>query len=73
MLFNSIEFIILFPIVVGLYFLIAHRFRWILLLVASYYFYMAWIPQYILLIIFSTLVDYGVCLMMMQTKSQSSC
>ena len=49
MLFNSIEFIILFPIVVSLYFLIAHRFRWILLLVASYYFYMAWIPQYILL------------------------
>ena len=32
--------------------------RWILLLIASYYFYMCWKVDYILLIIISTLIDY---------------
>ncbi|MEM6801297.1 MAG: MBOAT family O-acyltransferase [Bacteroidota bacterium] len=34
------------------------QFRWVLLLCASYYFYMAWKPEYILLIIISTVIDY---------------
>ncbi|PKP23962.1 MAG: membrane-bound O-acyltransferase family protein [Bacteroidetes bacterium HGW-Bacteroidetes-22] len=58
MLFNSIEFIIFLPIVISLFFLIPHRFRWILLLAASYYFYMCWKVEYIFLIVFSTLIDY---------------
>ncbi len=58
MLFNSLDFLIFFPIVVFLYFAIPHRFRWILLLVASYYFYMCWKAEYIILIIVSTLIDY---------------
>ncbi len=58
MLFNSFEFLIFFPIVVAIYFAIPHRFRWILLLIASYYFYMYWKPEYIILIITSTLIDY---------------
>ncbi len=64
MLFNSIHFIFFFPIVVALYFFISHKYRWILLLLASYYFYMAWRPEYIFLIIFSTLVDYFVAIKM---------
>jgi D-alanyl-lipoteichoic acid acyltransferase DltB (MBOAT superfamily) len=64
MLFNSIPFIIFFPVVVGLYFAIPHRFRWALLLTASYYFYMCWKPEYVLLIIASTLVDYFAALQM---------
>ncbi|RME06361.1 MAG: poly(beta-D-mannuronate) O-acetylase, partial [Deltaproteobacteria bacterium] len=40
MLFNSLEFLIFFPLVVFLYFLTPYRFRWSLLLAASYYFYM---------------------------------
>lgn len=58
MLFNSVDFLIFFPIVVILHFAIPHRFRWILLLFASYYFYMSWRPEYIILIVLSTLVDF---------------
>jgi alginate O-acetyltransferase complex protein AlgI len=33
-------------------------YRWVLLLAASYYFYAAWAPQYLLWIVVSTLIDY---------------
>lgn len=58
MLFNSIDFIIFFPIVLFIYFLLPHRFRWLLLLGSSYYFYMSWKPEYVILIMLSTIVDY---------------
>ncbi len=58
MLFNSLQFIIFFPIVVALYYAIAPKYRWILLLIASYYFYMCWNYKYIVLIITSTIIDY---------------
>ena len=59
MLFNSIHFLIFFPVVAGLYFFVPHKYRWILLLLASYYFYMSWEPAYALLIMLSTVVDYA--------------
>jgi D-alanyl-lipoteichoic acid acyltransferase DltB (MBOAT superfamily) len=58
MLFNSLEFLIFFPIVIALYFATPHKWRWVLLLAASYYFYMCWKPEYIILIIVSTIIDY---------------
>ena len=58
MLFNHIEFIFFLPIVILLYFLTPSKYRWVLLLAASYYFYMCWKVEYIFLIIFSTLIDY---------------
>lgn len=58
MLFNSIEFLIFFPIVVLIYFVLPHKFRWVLLLLASYVFYASWRVKYLLLIIASTLVNY---------------
>jgi alginate O-acetyltransferase complex protein AlgI len=58
MLFNSLKFLIFFPTVVSAYFLIPFRFRWVLLLIASYIFYAAWEPAYLILIVMSTLVDY---------------
>ena len=60
MLFNSLAFLIFFPIVVMLYFSLPQRYRWTLLLVASYYFYMSWKPEYIVLIMASTIIDYTV-------------
>ena len=57
-LFNSFEFLIFFPVVTLAYFLMPHRFRLVFLLLASYYFYMCWRPEYIVLILASTLVDY---------------
>jgi D-alanyl-lipoteichoic acid acyltransferase DltB (MBOAT superfamily) len=59
-LFNSIDFLIFFPTVVALHWLLPHRFRWVLLLLSSYAFYMAWEPAYAILIAFSTVVDYAV-------------
>lgn len=58
MLFNSLEFIVFFPVVALLAFAIPKRYRWLFLLGSSYYFYMAWNPKYILLILLSTFVDY---------------
>lgn len=58
MLFNSLEFILFLPAVIILYYVIPHKFRWVLLLIASYFFYMYWNPYYIVLIVLSTAVDY---------------
>lgn len=58
MLFNSLDFLIFFPIVVLLYFIIPKKIRYIWLLVASYYFYMCWNAEYALLIGVSTLITY---------------
>ena len=60
MLINSIHFLIFFPIVVAIYFSIAQKYRWILLLIASYYFYMSWKAEYIIWIIISTIITYVV-------------
>ncbi len=58
MLFNSLQFLVFFIIVTLSYFLIPHRFRWILLLAASCYFYMAFVPIYILILGFTIVIDY---------------
>jgi alginate O-acetyltransferase complex protein AlgI len=58
MLFNSIHYLIFLPIVVGLYYAIPHRWRWLLLLIASYYFYMCWKAEYAVLMVISTSVAY---------------
>lgn len=58
MLFNSLHFLIFFPIVTGLFFLIPHRVRWALLLAASCYFYMVFRPIYVLILAFTIVVDY---------------
>lgn len=58
MLFNSIHFLIFFPIVLAVYFIIPRRARYIWLLLASYYFYMSWNAKYALLIATSTIVTY---------------
>lgn len=58
MLFNSIEFLFFFPIVTVIYFFLPHRFRWFHLLVSSCIFYMAFIPVYIFILLFTIVVDY---------------
>ena len=58
MLFNSLKFLYFFPVVCVLYYSLPHRFRWIFLLIASYYFYMCWKVEYIVLILITTLVTY---------------
>lgn len=58
MLFNSFEFILFFPIVTILFYLLPHKFRWLHLLIASCVFYMFFIPQYILILLVTILIDY---------------
>jgi D-alanyl-lipoteichoic acid acyltransferase DltB (MBOAT superfamily) len=71
MLFNTLEFIIFFPIVVMIYFALPYRFRWMLLLAASCYFYMCWKAEYILLLFLSTSIDYWAALQMSHTAVQA--
>lgn len=58
MLFNSFSFAIFFPIVTALFFLLPQRWRWAMLLAASCYFYMAFIPVYIFILFFTIAIDY---------------
>lgn len=58
MLFNSLEFLIFFPIVLIVYYIIPDRIKYLWLLAASYYFYMCWNAKYAILILFSTAVTY---------------
>lgn len=58
MIFNSLQFIFFFLIVTVSYYLLPHRFRWFLLLAASCYFYMAFVPVYILILGFTIVIDY---------------
>jgi len=58
MLFNSVEFLLFFPIVTVLFYLIPHKFRWIHLLSASCIFYMFFIPEYILILFVTIIIDY---------------
>jgi alginate O-acetyltransferase complex protein AlgI len=58
MLFNSFHFLFFFVIVTSLYFLFPHKNRWLLLLLSSCYFYMAFVPVYILILAFTITIDY---------------
>lgn len=59
MIFNSYNFLIFFPIVLLIYFIVPKKIRYIWLLIASYYFYMCWNAKYAILIGISTLITYG--------------
>ena len=72
MLFNSIQFLIFFPIVTLAYFLIPHKARYIWLLLASYYFYMCWNPKYALLIATSTIITWLSGLLIDRTNKSSA-
>lgn len=58
MIFNSIDFLIFFPITLLIYFILPAKIKQFWLLVASYYFYMCWNAKYALLLLFSTLITY---------------
>ncbi|MCI1982400.1 MAG: MBOAT family protein [Oscillospiraceae bacterium] len=58
MSFTSIQFLIFFPAVTILYFVIPQKARWAWLLAASYYFFMSWNPYYAILLAVSTVVTW---------------
>ncbi|MEM4271236.1 MAG: MBOAT family protein, partial [Candidatus Pacearchaeota archaeon] len=58
MIFNSIDFLLFFPIVYLVYLVSSHKIQNLFLLVASYFFYGYWDYRYLSLLFISTVVDY---------------
>ena len=72
MQFNSVDFMIFFPAVLVIYFVIPKKARMYWLLVASYYFYMSWNAQYAFLIGGSTVITYVCALLLSRTQDSST-
>ena len=70
MLFNSIPFLIFFPIVTLLFYLLPHKYRWIHLLAASCFFYMFFVPKYILILLITIIIDYAAGIFMEKTEGK---
>ena len=70
MLFNSLDFAIFLPIVFALYWLLRSRLsaQNLLIAISSYVFYGWWDWRFLILILFSTLVDYSVGIWMSKTE-----
>ena len=68
--FNSLSFAIFCPIVFVLYWAVKDRYKWIILLVSSYYFYMCWNVKYIVLIFGTTLISYICALLLEKADSR---
>ena len=64
MVFNSIAFLLFLPIVVLLFYLLPHKWRWLMLLTASCVFYMWFVPKYILILLVTIVIDYGAGVLM---------
>ena len=69
MTFNSWEFLIFYPIVAALYFLLPKKLKWPMLLVASYYFYAFYQADLLFLIILTTAVSFFMSHLIERTQS----
>lgn len=70
MLFNSLDFLLFFPIVCLLFFGLPQKYRWLMLLVASCYFYMYFIPIYILILAGTIVIDYFAGILIEQNQGK---
>ena len=70
MLFNSNAFYVFLPIVFAVYWLTPRRYRWGVLLVSSYYFYMSAGIEYVPLLFLTTLVSWGTALLISRTENK---
>lgn len=69
MLFNSLTFAIFLLIVFIVYWALPHKYRWLVLLIASYYFYACWSPKYVVLILISTIPTYIAAILLEREES----
>lgn len=58
MLFNSVSFAVFLPIIFIIYWIVPKKWQWFVILISSYYFYMCWEPQYVILIFVITAISY---------------
>lgn len=70
MLFNSFQFLVFFILVTTAYFAIDHKYRWILLLTSSCYFYMAFVPVYIFILGGTIVIDYFAGILIERNEGQ---
>lgn len=70
MLFDSLSFVIFLPVTLVLFFISPQKFKWLLLLIASSIFYMAFIPSYIFVLVFLICVDFVVGILLEITKGE---
>lgn len=70
MLFNSFAFAVFFVVVTVIYFLLAHKYRYIWLLVASCFFYMYFKPEFILILALTIVIDYYAGILIEQEKDK---
>ena len=68
MLFNSLPFLIFFPVATLVYYLLPYKWRWCWLLAASCFFYMWFKPIYILILLTTILIDYSAALMIERSR-----
>jgi alginate O-acetyltransferase complex protein AlgI len=71
MLFNTLQFVFFFIVVSLLYFSLRHRGKVWLLLLASCYFYLAFKPVYILILLVTILVDYFAGIWIAKTEGKN--
>ncbi len=71
MIFTSFKFIIFFVVLFFLYFALPHRFKWGLLLGASYFFYATFKIEFLLLLIIPTIAAYFLALQMKRSCKTS--
>ena len=73
MLFNSLDFAIFLPIVFGLYWLLQKQLKLqnLLISIASYIFYGMWDWRFLFLILFSTIVDYTMGILIERENQQA--
>ncbi|HIU01313.1 MAG TPA: hypothetical protein IAB64_04995 [Candidatus Coproplasma excrementavium] len=69
--FNSLQFLIFLPVVLLMYWLLPHRLRWVLLLLASYYFYMSWNAWLVFAILGTTIISYLSAILIERTERRS--
>ncbi len=73
MLFNSFSFAVFLPVTFTLYWILPHKYRWVFLLFASYFFYMCWNPAYIFLIILTTVISWLSALFIDNSSDRKRC
>ena len=71
MVFNSFDFLIFYPIVLLLYFALPKKLSWIMLLAASYYFYISWNVDLIYLIVGTTLISWVSAMLIERTQKKT--
>ena len=70
MLFNSISYLVFLPVIIAVYYILPYRFRWFWLLAASCYFYMVFVPVYILILATTIVFDYAAGLLIEKSEGK---